>query len=94
MSRTLRRRNCRHAYRYVLNDRSVEALLDPVSPAGRWALALYHSDNHWTCPIPRGWRRACKANVKTQHERMIRRWLDDPEFDPVFVQRHDKGWFW
>lgn len=98
MSRTLRRRNCRHKYWWVLRDPSVffsrcETMLDPVSPAGRRALALYHSDNHQPGTLPQWWRRACKANVKTKHERMIRRWLNNPEFDPVFVPRHNKGWF-
>jgi hypothetical protein len=94
MSRTLRRRNCHHEYRDVLYISSVRAMLDPVSPAGRKAVALYHSDNHETWPIPRWWRRECKVSVKTKHERMIRRWLNHPEFDPVFAPRHDKGYFW
>ena len=104
MSRTYRRRGERHEYRWVLRDWSVAAtsatsvLLDRHSPAGRRAIARFHSDAevtmkggapHWFCRIFK--RRQRNANT-----RELLRWLADPGYDPVMQARHRSSakWSW
>lgn len=106
MSRTFRRMGVRHTYRWVLQvwvpSDAVSGLpghwapLDPRSPAGRKALARYHSDNRASSRPPRWFCRAVDHEIRTDNDRMLRRWLADPEFDPVFRawHHHEACWYW
>lgn len=104
MARTFRRRRERHEYCWVLRDRKACALyghwvlLDPRSKAGRKAIARFHSDKTVTMggSAPRWYRKVFDHQIRTGNDRMLRRWLADPEFDPVFRVRHkhDANWSW
>lgn len=96
MSRTYRRRGQRHEYESVLQDccwvngALIEFLIDPRSKEGRRAIARFHSDAHWTLrsAAPRGYRRTFDHQLRTLNFRQLRRWIDDPGYDPIFQVRH------
>jgi hypothetical protein len=104
MSRTYRRRGERHAYDWVLRDcRWVNGVLTPFfmdarSKEGRRALARFHSDAYWSLrsPAPHWYRRIFDHRRRTLNTRQLRRWLDDPGYDPVFDvrHRHSANWSW
>ena len=104
MARTFRRRRERHEYRWVLRDWRIDLLrrswvkLDPHSNAGRKAIALFHSDKDVTMggAAPRWYRRVSDHQIRTGNDRMLRRWLVDPGFDPVFQDwhKHQANWSW
>ena len=104
MSRTIRRKRERHEYYWVLHDwesrlpRGHWVQLDPRSEAGRKAIALFHSDKSVTMgsSAPRWYRKVFDHRIRTGNDRMLRRWLADPEFDPVFRawHKHDANWSW
>jgi hypothetical protein len=95
MSRTFRRKAERHEYYWVLRDSDQRALghwvlLAPRSKGGRKAIARFHSDAMVTmrASAPRAYRKAFDRRVNTRNDRMLRRWLNDPRFDPVFQAWH------
>ena len=106
MSRTFRRKQERHEYYWALHDWESKAPfgqwvpLDPHSKAGRKALARFHADNGKAVTVggsaPRRYRKASDHKLRTSNDRMMRRWLANPAFDPVFRawHRHDANWNW
>ena len=102
MSRAYRRRRHCHEYRWVLRDWKAGApsgarvLLDLRSSEGRRAIARFHSDAETTMrsPAPRWYRKIHDARIRTFNDRQIRRWLDDPGYDPVTQARHRNGAHW
>lgn len=104
MSRTYRRRGERHEYRWVLReyewagDNLVSVYLEARSPEGRKAIARFHSDAQSTMrsAAPRWYRRTFDHRVRTLNSRELRRWFNDPEYDPVFQarHRHAANWSW
>jgi hypothetical protein len=96
MSRTYRRRRQRHEYRWVLRDWKwcnhilVPVLIDARSKEGRRAIARFHSDAERTMRSgpPSWYRRIFKIRLRTRNIRQLRRWFNDPEYDPVFHPRH------
>jgi hypothetical protein len=102
MSRTYRRRGQRHEYRWVLFDWKAgapfHAILDPRSREGRRAIARFHSDKEVTMggAAPRWYRKASDRRLRTFNDRQLRRWLADPNYDPIMHgwHRHDANWSW
>ncbi|MDA8110423.1 MAG: hypothetical protein M0015_17645 [Betaproteobacteria bacterium] len=72
--------------------------IDPRSKEGRRAIARFHSDACWTLKstAPRSYRRIFDHRLRTLNTRELRRWLDDPDHDPVFEARHrpNANWAW
>ena len=103
MSRTFRRKNQQHEYVWVLKDwdtffkgeRTVQ--YSPKSPAGRKAIAIFHSDAQVTMAssAPRWYRRVFEHRRRTRNNRVMRLWLKGLA-DPVFEvrHRHDANWSW
>jgi len=104
MSRTFRRKNQQHEYRWVLKDWDLFfcgglcILHDRNSSAGRKAIAIFHSDKEVTMgsAAPRWYRRTFERRRRTRNERMMRQWLCNHGFDPVFEvnHKHDANWSW
>ena len=104
MARTFRRKQERHEYRWVLRDwridfpRGIWVDIDPRSKAGRKAIARFHSDKVATMNVaaPRWYRKVSDHAIRTANDRMLRRWLASPGFDPVFQDwhKHDANWSW
>ena len=104
MSRTFRRKRERHEYYWVLLDWDFNfpfghrVLLDPHSKAGRKAIACFHSENDVTMrsSAPRWYRKISDHRIRTGNDRMFKRWLDNPEFEPVFRawHNHEANWSW
>lgn len=73
----------------------------PDAGSGNWWLSAaffpYHTDNfsHGETP-PREFVRLYKRKMNRHNDRMLRRWLHDPEFDPVFDVKtyHRAQWAW
>jgi len=106
MARTIRRRRAQHLYPRILWERVTNERFDfriqPVdasSSTGRRKLARFHSDawhGSWIGDMPRSYRKASDTRFKTINDRMFRRWLNDPDFEPVFQPWHmrDAKWTW
>jgi hypothetical protein len=104
MSRTYRRRTQHHEYRWALRDSKwcnhvlVTVFIDARSKEGRRAIARSHSDAHWTLRsgAPHWYRRIFDHRLRTLNCRELRRWLVDPDYDPVFQvrHRHSANWSW
>lgn len=104
MSRTYRRRGQCHEYRWVLRDwKWCDHVLMPVfidvhSKKGRRAIARFHSDAEQTMRSgpPHWYRRVFDHRLRTLNSREFRRWLDDPDYDPVLQtrHRHNAKWSW
>lgn len=104
MSCTFRRKRERHEYYWVLNDWDFNlsfghrVLLDLHSKAGRKAIARFHSDKAVTMgsSAPRWYRKISDHQIRTGNDRMFRRWLNDPEFEPIFRvwHKHEANWSW
>ena len=104
MSRTYRRRGHRYEYRWVLRDWKAGApfgapvLLDRSSEEGRRAVARFHSDAETTMrsPAPRWYRKVFDRRLRNFNNRQLRRWLDDPDYDPLLQawHRHAANWSW
>jgi len=102
MSRTYRRRRQYHDYCWVLFDwqvgTPVGALLDPRSREGRRAIARFHSDNEVTMggAAPRWYRKVFDRRLRTFNDKQLRRWLGDPDYDPLVQvrHRHAANWSW
>lgn len=104
MARTFRRKAERYDYDWVLHDRESDlphwyrVLLDPRSKDGRKAIARFHSDKSVTMSgsAPHWYRKVSDGRIRTANDRMLRRWLNDPQFDPVFRDwhKHDANWSW
>lgn len=100
--RFARYRGSTHEYRWVLNDydpvNRIEYCIDPRSREGRKAIARFHSDVTETLrsSAPRFYRKWYDRSIKTFNKRMLRRWLADPGYDPVFTawHRHNANWSW
>jgi len=45
---------------------------------------------------PRWYRKVSDHRIRTGNDRMLRRWLADPGFDPVFQDwhMHEANWNW
>jgi hypothetical protein len=104
MARTFRRRRERHEYRWVLRTFESRLLhpnwvkIDPRSKLGRKAITLFHSDKIVTMggSAPRWFRKVSDHRIRTANDRMFRRWLADPSFDPAFRawHKHNANWAW
>jgi hypothetical protein len=104
MSRTYRRCSQRHDYDWVLRDYRwfngalASFLISARSKEGRRAIARFHSDACWTLrsAAPRWFRRIFDHRQRTLNIKQLRRWLDDPSYDPVFEvrHRHIANWNW
>lgn len=104
MSRTYRRRGQRHDYDWVLRDYRwingalVTFWIDGRSKGGRRAIARFHSDAYrmLRSAAPRWYRRIFDHRLRTLDARQLRRWLDNPGYDPVFQvrHRHSANWGW
>jgi len=104
MSRTYRRRRQRYEYRWVLRDWEADVpfgtavLLDLHSPEGRRAVARFHSDSEITLrsSAPRWYRKVFDRRLRTFNDKQLRRWLADPDYDPVMQvrHRHCANWSW
>ena len=104
MARTYRRRGQRHDYDWVLLDYRwvggvlVPFLIDARSKEGRRAIARFHSDACWTLRgiAPRWYRRVFDHRLRSANAGQLRRWLNDPDYDPVFHvrHRHNANWSW
>ena len=69
----------------------------PLTPEDRlWAI-IFHTDH---CPRegspPRSFVRQYKRKMNRYNDRMLRRWLHDQDFDPVFNVKtyHRAQWAW
>ena len=103
MSRTFRRKNQQHEYSWVLKDWDIffkgmgTAHHSPKSPAGRKAIAVFHSDAQVTMgsSAPRWYRREHDHRRRTKNNRVMRLWLAGLA-DPFFEvrHRHDANWSW
>ena len=103
MSRTFRRKNQQHEYIWVLKDWDTffkgahSVRLCPKSPAGRKAIAIFHSDAQVTMDssAPGWYRRAFEHRRRTRNNRIMRLWLRGLA-DPIFEvrHRHDANWSW
>ena len=92
MSRTRRRIGAE--YRYILPSTDTTV---PMTDEDRlWAIR-FHSDHYpnWGSP-PREFVRLYKRKMNRHNDRMLRRWLLDPAFDPVFDIKtyHRAQWAW
>jgi hypothetical protein len=104
MSRTYRRQNERHEYRWVLREWTFETgriqsfMLDRHSPKGRRAIARFHSDAevtmkggapHWFCRI-------FKRRQRNADTREFLRWRADASYEPMMNARHRNSakWAW
>jgi len=104
MSRTVRRKNQKHEYSWVLKDWHLfihggpSVRHDQHSLLGKKAIALFHSDKEVTMgsSAPRWYRKVFDRRRRTRNDRMMRQWLVDREFDPVFEasHKHDANWSW
>jgi hypothetical protein len=104
MSRTFRRKNQVHEYFWALRDwdlflkRGAVVLHQRSSPSGRKATAVFHSDREITLgsSAPRWYRKVFDRRRRTRNERMMRRWMMAPDFDPVFEasHKHEANWSW
>jgi len=104
MSRTYRRKDARHEYRWVLLELTLEPgrlkriLLDRNSAAGRRAIARFHSDAQRTMKggVPHWFCRIFKKRQRNANMRELSRWLADPAYDPVMTarHRHSAKWAW
>jgi len=104
MSRTYRRLKHRYEYRWVLHDWSYSApivkpvKLDARSPEGRRAIARFHSDAETTRrgSAPRWYRKVFDRSLRNRNAAQLRRWIDDPGYDPVMQARHlhCANWSW
>ena len=98
MSRTYRRSNMRHEYSDVLRVYSRDVHppafvpLDRHSKEGSRLLARFHADAYTSMSLrssaPRTFRKGYKRRMEYHNQRMMRLWLADPGFDPVFRVRH------
>ncbi len=104
MARTYRRRHCRHEYVWLLVDWQwernvlIRRHIDPHSAVGRLLLARYHSDAQAGCSKgpPRWYCRVDSRRIKHGNERLLRRWLRNPDVEPVFqdTHYHNARWSW
>src|SRR5687767_6553570 len=104
MSRTYRRRRHRYEYKWVLRDWKANVpfgtavLLDSRSREGRRAIARFHSDAEITLrsTAPRWYRKTFDRRLSNFNAKQLRRWLADPEYDPVMQVRHlhRANWSW
>ncbi|QWD62384.1 hypothetical protein [Polynucleobacter sp. MWH-UH25E] len=104
MSRTIRRKHQRYEYVWVLKDWELffsgrpNVRHDQHSPAGRKAIAIFHSDKEVTMgsSAPHWYRKIFERQRRTRNNREMRKWLNNPSFDPVFEcrHRHDANWAW
>jgi hypothetical protein len=108
MSRTYRRKNQNHDYRWVLRDyaRVVESdsrlmfvavNISANSPEGKKQLAKYHSDHGSVYgQAPRHFRKLFKRRQRMKHRIEIGHWLKNSEY-PVQCDsrtRHSATWAW
>ena len=104
MSRTYRRREARHEYRWVLRDWTFESgypqriEIDPNSPDGRRAIARFHSDSQVTMGSspPRWFRRIFEKCQRNANKRQLDKWLANPAYEPLMRARHRNSarWAW
>ena len=92
MSRTRRRIGAE--YRYLLPSMCADV---PLPDEDRLWVIRFHSDHYpkWGSP-PREFVRLYKRKMNRHNDRMLRRWLNDPGFEPVFDVKtyHRAQWAW
>ena len=92
MSRTRRRIGAE--YSYLLPSMYSDV---PVPDEDRVWINKFHSDHGYKAGSPpRGFVRLYKRKMNRHNDRMLRRWLHDPSFDPVFEPKtyHRAQWAW
>lgn len=102
MSRTLRRRNARHEYTWVMSDfvfignLLTRIRIDRHSSEGRRLINRFHADGGGQKGPPPFFRRSHNKRLDTANENELRRALHDPAYDPVFLARHKSSakWAW
>ena len=104
MSRTYRRHGQHHDYRWVLCNREwinhvlVSVPIDARAKERRRAVARFHSDAESTVhsSAPHWYRRFFDNRLRTLNFRQLRRWIEDHDYDPVFLvrHRHNANWNW
>jgi hypothetical protein len=104
MSRTFRRKNQQHEYVWVLRDWDLflkggpSIRHDRRSIVGRKAIAIFHSDKEITMgsSAPRWYRKVFDRRRRNRNDRVMRQWLSDHSFDPVFEasHKHDANRSW
>lgn len=69
---------------------------DRRSEEGRKAIARFHSDAYFSThsAAPRWYRRGFDQRLDSLNDRELRRWLNDPGYDPVFEVRHKHNANW
>lgn len=99
MSRTVRRKNERWDYGWVLRDWDGRGAVDRHSWEGRRRIARYHSDagtgGLYMDSAPRWYRRAQNKKVWRAEERAVRRWMSGIDIEiPSRIQVSNASWFW
>ena len=104
MARTFRRTRERHEYSWLLRERrfggarGTSVGLDQKSTEGRKAIALFHADgtSGMSGSAPRWYRKVSDHRIRTVNDRVLRHWISDPGFDPVFQDwhKHEANWNW
>ncbi len=108
MARTIRRKNVKHNYDWVLIhyacawfDTRVTSVIDRHSKEGKKKLAVYHSDagfGSYCKKSPPHWYRRWRNKVATNIEKQaIHRWkkLGNEQFEvPKMVRVKDASWYW
>ena len=94
MSRTFRRTKATHRLSWYLSlygEHSADASSVNVTSTDLSALsAMFHSDRGVVLmtSAPRFFRKAFEHRAKLRNDRMLRQWIENPQFDPVFENRH------
>lgn len=104
MSRTFRRKNQTHEYRWLLREYVMQpegfpkrVRIDPKSDEGRRKIARYHSDAAWTMgPAPHWYCNVFERVARQEVRRQLHNWMRDPEFvvDILANHSHDATWSW
>lgn len=104
MARTKRRQSCRYDYAFLLTDYEHDGqvfrrfLHDPHSSEGIRILAKYHSDRYVgiRSTAPRPYCRFHSKKIKGTNNATLRKWLRNPDTEPVFQDNHlhGAGWHW
>ena len=94
MSRTYRRVGCHYDYPFALwqfdHDQAIAR-----TPEVRARLAWFHSDKSVGCrlPAPKIFRMACDAGQRSANRAILRSWMRNPTFEPLFFDaRHCTAW--
>jgi len=87
--------HCVHTNKDALDKGEAKIAEIGQTPPG---VARFHPDAYWTLrsTAPRWYRRIFDHRLRMLNIRQLRRWLDDPDYDPVFEvrHRHSADWAW